>query len=568
MNASPNIFDKASSPVSPARRQPRNQWLIVCGILACLFAVGLVVAAWGVLSRPRGHKTVSTPSQTSPPATDASASNLAPSAQAPFVPTDDVTLIDDDGQTLWVSPTAGRPLDVSLLPPGTQIILALRPADWIKNPQATKMLNALGPFYYRVANFIPNYSWSSDWYQVFRLLIGLQIDRDGEWVMTRVYFMPRPFTENHVKGWGKGFKDRARSFQGQTYWVEGDLAYFVPVQHDSSAWIVAPEKAIREIIDLGGNPPPLRRDIERLLAHTDSDRHVTVLFAPNSLFSDGQTIFVREFARLREPLFWFLGDEFTAAALSVHCDDNLFIELLATPTLDTSPERASHILAERVAQIPDLLEEYVVDLNPNPYGRRVVARFPDMVRKLAAYTRRGFEADHAVLRCYLPAIAGHNLLMGAELTLAEPPAEKIAADATSSASPPAEVPRLETIDDRLQRRTSLAFGRETLEAALEQLSQDIGVEIIILGADLQAEGITKNQSFGIGIANKPAGEILVEILRLANPDKTATSPKDPRQKLVYVIQEEVAGKSGQIVITTRARSAERGDQLPTAFREN
>jgi hypothetical protein len=104
-----------------------------------------------------------------------------------------------------------------------------------------------------------------------------------------------------------------------------------------------------------------------------------------------------------------------------------------------------------------------------------------------------------------------------------------------------------------------------LEAALEQLSKDVGVEIVIRGPDLQADGITKNQQFDIAIENKTAKDILVEILRLANPDKTATSPSDERQKLVYVIERGADGKE-QIVVTTRAAAAGRGDELPAVFR--
>ena len=117
----------------------------------------------------------------------------------------------------------------------------------------------------------------------------------------------------------------------------------------------------------------------------------------------------------------------------------------------------------------------------------------------------------------------------------------------------------------MSKVTSLRFAKDTLEAALEQLSQDIGVPIVIRGPDLQAEGITKNQSFGIDISDKPAEEILVQILRLANPDKAATGPADPRQKLVYVV-EQTADKTEQIVVTTRAGAKVRRIELPAAFR--
>jgi hypothetical protein len=186
-----------------------------------------------------------------------------------------------------------------------------------------------------------------------------------------------------------------------------------------------------------------------------------------------------------------------------------------------------------------------------------------MVRKLSAYTRSGFEPDHAVLRCYLPLAAGHNLLMAAELTLAESPgAPTQIAVANTTPSPATASPN---VHDALAKITSLRFTKDTLEAALEQLSQDIGVPIVIRGPDLQADGITKNQSFGIDISKKPAGEILVEILRLANPDKSATGPDDPRQKLVYVVERQ-PDKAEQIIVTTRSRAKARKSELPGAFR--
>jgi hypothetical protein len=122
-----------------------------------------------------------------------------------------------------------------------------------------------------------------------------------------------------------------------------------------------------------------------------------------------------------------------------------------------------------------------------------------------------------------------------------------------------------SVRERLEKVTSLRFGRETLAAALDQLSKDVGVEIVIRAADLQAEGITKNQQFGIDVENKRAGEILVEILRLANPDKSATGPDDEKQRLVYVVRPGEDGAE-EIVVTTRAAAAARGDELPEAFR--
>jgi hypothetical protein len=269
-------------------------------------------------------------------------------------------------------------------------------------------------------------------------------------------------------------------------------------------------------------------------------------------------------AALRRPLFWFLGDELSAAALSVHWDENFFIELLAAPTLDTTTEATARILHERVGQIPEEIENHVVGLDASPFSRRVVARFPAMVRTMASYTRTGFDKDHATLRCYLPATAGHNLLMGTELMLSEMMRKSRSMNVATRPVDAVAAPAL-SLHERLQQTASLSFSRDTLEAVIAQLAEQSGVTIEIAGADLQTEGITKNQSFGIEAQNKPVGDILVEILRLANPDRSATGPDDVRQKLVYVIAPAVDGQPERIRITTRARAAERGDELPAVF---
>jgi hypothetical protein len=97
---------------------------------------------------------------------------------------------------------------------------------------------------------------------------------------------------------------------------------------------------------------------------------------------------------------------------------------------------------------------------------------------------------------------------------------------------------------------SLSFPRDTLERALELLAREIDTPIIILGADLQTEGITKNQSFGLDERDKTARDVLAKVLAQANPDG----------KLVYVIKPGEEGDEA-IYITTRAAAARRQEPL-------
>jgi hypothetical protein len=461
---------------------------------------------------------------------------------------------ESDTKSLWVSPTNGKPLNLGYLSPGAQIIGVLRPHSLLAHPEADKIRAALGPEGQRGIEAIEKVTVAR-LSSIDQLVIGAQANSAGQWLVTYVVRTEKPIPRDALLARLPGATEKIE--EDQTYWLANDRAYYLPKGADSKVLVIAPPDAMADIIDLAGNPPPLRRDIERLLDETDADRHVTIIVAPNSLFSEGQSLFVGELERLRAPLFWFLGDELSGAALSMNWGDDFFLELVATPKLDTTPEKAARIFKQRSNQIADKLQQYVSTLSVRPYGSPIVSRFPAMVRKLSTYTRSGFDPDHAMLRCYLPIAAGHNLLMAAELTLAEPPgsAIQVAGCAAATAS---------SLHDRLAKVTSLKFAKDTLEAALDQLSQDIGVPIVIHGPDLQSEGITKNQSFGIDLENKPAEEILVQILRLANSDKSATGPADPRQKLLYVV-EQTPDKTEQIVVTTRARAKEHKKQLPPAF---
>jgi hypothetical protein len=541
---------------SPAKKRP---WVGVLMVFGSMICIGILLL---LLSAPRQDNRTNGPPDEVGDLKQAASPHAAKPAAIVEAAANRDTLIEDNGKTLWVSPTDGPPIKLSYLPPGVQLVLTIRPESIANHDEGDKVFGSLGPTEERAWKRLELDLPAT--HGVQQAIVGFGTTSDGKWSVTEVVRLTE--AQAAAEYFASNFPNaEEKSHNGRRYWLQGDRAYFIPDTADKNLIVVAPPDVIAEIIDLDGEAPPLRRDVERLLAFTDADRDVTIIFTPNSLFSEGRGMFDGEMARLKEPLFWFLGDELSAAALSLDWGDNFFVELIATPTLDTPPERSARILVERVAEVPDRLEAYVVGLHPQPYGRIVVARFPAMIRKLSAYTRSGFDADHVVLNAYLPAVAGHNLLMGAELTLAEAPGDpgKVASATVASGRSNHE---LKSVAEKLRQRTSLRFARDTLDAALRQLSQDIGVSIVIRGSDLQADGITKNQSFGIDLADKPAEEVLVEILRLANPDKTATGPNDVKQKLVYVI-EKGDGGGEQILVTTRAAAAARGDPLPAAFRE-
>ena len=182
-----------------------------------------------------------------------------------------------------------------------------------------------------------------------------------------------------------------------------------------------------------------------------------------------------------------------------------------------------------------------------------------MLRTVFTYTRSGEEDRQSVLRCYLPLAAGHNLALAGQLMALEISRREVPLASTSGGQEPASV------EEKLAIVTSLHFDRETLESALAQLAADVDLSIELAGSDLELSGITKNQSFSLDLRNRPAREILVEILRAANPDKSATGPADERQNLVFTVRRSEAGGPDVLIVTTRSAARARGDRIASPF---
>jgi hypothetical protein len=195
------------------------------------------------------------------------------------------------------------------------------------------------------------------------------------------------------------------------------------------------------------------------------------------------------------------------------------------------------------------VEENVAALAPHPHGRRLVLRLPGMLRALVAGLRSGPEGRAAVLNAYLPRHAGHNLALAGELVLAQSPGAALLAAAAAAPAPAAPAGALE----RMRKPMTLVFARDTLEKSVQMVAEEAGVPIEINGRDLELEGITKNQSFGLAERDTTADAVLRAILAKSNADG----------KLVYVVRSQDGAET--IEITTRAAAAKRGDTLPPGF---
>src|SRR5436190_1922614 len=171
-----------------SRSQPRKQWPILAGVLACAFIV-LVAAAWALRAgpkespqstqdppiqfQPQPAKPVVVADKKSPPPAKKPAQN----ATAPKV--------TDDVKPLWESPTRGRPLNLGFLSPGAQIIAVVRPAALLEHPEAEKIRAALGPAGQQGIQSIEK-ATIARMASMDQLIVGGQVTSAGNWLVTYV----------------------------------------------------------------------------------------------------------------------------------------------------------------------------------------------------------------------------------------------------------------------------------------------------------------------------------------------------------------------------------------------
>ena len=513
----PLKIDTTTSAQPAQKKHPRiGRWLMALAGLFCLLSV--IALNWRLFSDdvapPRG------------PLTEiANPQNIA-QGNTTFA-----TSVDDS-EFMWISPTAGPPITLEYVPLGTQVILSLRPAELLANDEGEKVLATLGPWGEQAIQHIERLT-GAKLEELQTLLVALHSD-EGAWQYTLRATLVKPWNDKELAKRSPEITDQNR-------------AIFLPKTGQGRVLVSCPRSLLAELEEQGETPAILARDLERLLPRTDADRTVNLLMPSKFLDTDGRELFLDGGEKLLSAFQALVPTNAGAVAVSLDWHDNFFCELQATIVQNAPAHRFVAKFAEQLQSTEQQMAALLESQPPHPYGQAIENRFPSMLKTMSQYTRTSHDDGIALARCYLPLPAGHNLLLASRLRLGD------------ESTPLTSKPTL-SITDRLNQVTTLSFPKETLEKALEMLATDLKIRIQIAGRDLQLEGITKNQTLSLDLRNRPAGEILVEVLLRANPDRTATGAADPRQKLVYVIRDE------SVIVTTRTAATQRGEELPKVFR--
>jgi hypothetical protein len=331
----------------------------------------------------------------------------------------------------------------------------------------------------------------------------------------------------------------------------GGWSRWQPPDANGDEVVVASSELLPAIVEAAGDEPVLPRSMRPLLPVLDRQRHFTLFGSPHYFVHDGRQLLPPAMLPLLDPLERLLGADCPAAAVSFHLDERTYLEFAALGPPVGSARELERQLSKGLSGLPDRTEDITASRTFSPYGRRLVQRLPQMLRlaKTGLRVRRD-QRDLVVANTYLPQFAGHNLALAAVLLLeqlAASPIEEVAVAGGEAGKPL-------TLAERFQRPVTIEFSRDTLEVAVQMLADESEIPMTIAGNDLQLEGITMNQSFGLKAQDLPAEEVLLMILSKSDNNSG---------KLVYVVRQE-AGVD-VIVVTTKTAAGKRGESLPAVF---
>jgi hypothetical protein len=472
---------------------------------------------------------------------------------SPTTPVEPVAPIDGAkgyGEPLWERPFATKPWDLAYVPSGAQMLVVLRPREFLASADGEKLAALPGPSGEWLSKKLPELT-GLPLNQIEQLTLAFLDEGNGALPIVAVMRLHAPLDETAFAQLHEPLASDAPTGFAARRCGERLLLRPTGAGDDAPLLCVPASDAalLKELTDARGQAPIMRPQLESLVPFTSQEADVAVLAAPSFLYETLPQFADSSAAPVWRVLEDWIGRDARGVLVNASVQDGLFLEV----RVDGDPRAKTRDLADawqmKLDGAPQAIGEYLETRALHPYGKKLLLQFGSMVQVLASYTRLGEEQRQLVVRCMLPEGAAHNLYLASYLAAREP-----AIGQAAVAVAPTSTGASTSLAELLLRRTSLSFPNNSLETSLQLLADDVGFKVRIEGNDLKIDGITKNQAIRDLIEeNRPAGEILRTILKKA----------DPAGRLVYLPKRDQASGEETLVITTRAAAAQRGETLPT-----
>jgi hypothetical protein len=283
--------------------------------------------------------------------------------------------------------------------------------------------------------------------------------------------------------------------------------------------------------------------IESIVAHTDKERHVTVVFQPFDVRVH-QEMLAAENVRpaLNKFLDWLNVEDVDTVLWTMHLGDQKFYsQFLLRPAAQVdhqwTPMDLERSVRKKLATLPKELYAGVQMMAPTELGfRRIIGRFPAMMQVYSLSTLGGVDGGMAQFTTVLPAKAAPNLALGTLLAWDESTRTNFTKDRPK---PQTEEPKLpDLVVDRLKLPMDVDFRRRPLQEAFMDIGEATYVKIEIDGDALKFAGYTQNMPQTFNLGEVPAKEAIAKIL--SQYDKMCVCITDEEKNIVTVMTLDVA----------------------------
>jgi serine/threonine protein kinase len=572
----PPVEGEADQGTSRVRRKKKSKAPLVLGgmcVAVLLLIISLLVPGSPEEKTADKEKERPPMPKVIPPVTNQTKTDKA---KPDLKKTEDVAgynLVDDD-RLLYVPPYAADTAKASLgfLPPGPAIVVSLRLSSILESSIGGELIDALSPELSSLIAVIAERA-KVPAESIERCGLALHPGKEGWPEVSLAVQLKTPVPASElIEKWQVA---ASRTADGVTIYagdsLESDAYYFQGSGKDPiSRFAIGSIAKISEVAETEGGGIPLPRSSQTLWNASSDQADIVALFlSPNFLFADGREMLTNSVPELIDPLKEVLQPDVSAMMLAVDFGaEQMFVETRLAASGGTSEAALVRSLRERIAQWPDWADDFIVNTVPDSSWRLLANRLRPMIGFVAERVRFGVSDGMAIANTYLPAQAVPQVTLAAVLALNTP------AGATASGGSPKATKPL-TVEEMLNRKMSVSFDQESLEFAIDNIKQAFSKDlpsdskmpkIRILGGDLQLMGITQNQQVrDFKQANIPLRQVLTDLVRRANPDKTATGSKDEKQALIWVVVDDAENPGiKEILVTTRQSAANKYD-LPPEF---
>lgn len=399
---------------------------------------------------------------------------------------------NDDAKAL--SPTSGEPIPVDYLPFTPHVLCHMHPAELWKEDRNTAefqaMLSRLGIWLKDQIETRTRYKPEEISELTFAINFGARMSAPDVAAVVR---LKSPQTDHEFM---QRFQGRIYADPGVELYESPDFSY---LKIDAQTFAVAPSNLSESLAMSLKDPALLSSDMEPLVAESDRDRHLSLLFDVQIVDSHREDAFVDQLQTLADKfLFWF-GKDVQTVSWSVHLEPDLFMETLLHQTQASTPAKLRRFVEPKLSHLPDEILSGVRMMRPATVGsREMIGRFPAMIKALEIGTTTHVAPIGVRLITLLPQHASANLAGGALLTWNQSLLTNFEDDSHLTKTETVKIP--DKVADRLKLKVLIDFRATPLQEALGYIGDSIKTEILIDGDALKAAGFTQNmpQTYDLG----------------------------------------------------------------------